>query len=149
MGMYCPAPATGEALGGGARGLLWSLFKGECEKENEALALEVEELRLWWEDILVASLRELAVLVCGRLLQGFCGADILFEGNQSLFLCKQLGQSQQKWCCKDGNQRERVVRVDVDGFRMRYVLSYNLPAFSTVNIFSQSPLTNENQEQWA
>ena len=95
--MYCPAPATGEALGGGARGLLWSLFKGECEKENEALALEVEELRLWWEDILVASLRELAVLVCGRLLQGFCGADILFEGNQSLSVCKQLVQSQQKW----------------------------------------------------
>ncbi len=80
MGMYCPAPTTGEALGGSARGLFWSLLKGECERENEALALEMEERRLWW-DILVASLRELAVLVCGRLLQGFCGADILFEGN--------------------------------------------------------------------
>ncbi len=99
--MYCPAPATGEALGGSARGLLWSLLKGECETEKEALASEVwwvEERRLCWEVILVASLRELAVLVCGRLLQGFCGADILFEGNQSLFFCKQLVQSQQKWC---------------------------------------------------
>ena len=82
MGIDCPAPATGEALVGSAKGLLWSLFNGECEREDEALALEVEGR----EDILVASLRELAGFVCGRLLQGFCGADILFEGNQRFIL---------------------------------------------------------------
>jgi hypothetical protein len=82
MGIYCPAPATGEALGGSAKGLLSSWFKGECE---ETLALQVEERRLWWEDILVASLRELAVLVCGRLFKGVVGQIFCFEGNERLF----------------------------------------------------------------
>ena len=59
--MQCAA--TGDAFGGRLRGLSW--FQGEAESGCEDLEAE-KRRRSCLEDILVA-LRELAVLVCGRL----------------------------------------------------------------------------------